>query len=66
MIYDIIIVTVGSVSVVGSIWAGYLMHKHRREIRIYKQVKQETGFEVPKWLLQVYESTFRSSSSKGQ
>ncbi len=42
------------------------MHKHRREIRIYKQVKQETGFEVPKWLLRVYESTFRPDNEGRQ
>jgi hypothetical protein len=62
MIYDVIIVTVGSISIVGAVWAGYLTHKHRREVRIYKQVKLETGYEVPKWLLRVYESTFRPSS----
>lgn len=70
MLYDVIVITVGSVSVVGAIVSGYLMNKHRRKIRVVGIVKAETGIAMPKWMLRLYESTFNpdsenKTSSKG-
>lgn len=67
--YDVAIITVGSVSVIGAIVSGFLMNRHRRKIRVVGIVKTETGIAMPNWMLRLYESTFNpdseNTSSKG-
>ena len=60
--YDAAIITAIAVSFVGIIWASYQLRKHRREIKIVGIVKAETGIKPPKYLLKLYEATFRPDS----
>ncbi len=51
--YDVAIVTLGTVSIIGAAWAGYKMSRHSREVRVYQQVRLEYPLGVwphlPKW-----------------
>lgn len=56
-------VIIGAITIcfVGIVWASVMMERHRREIRIYKQIKADpylNGIKCPRWIIQLFHSTF--------
>ena len=60
--YDFCITTAIVCSFVGIVWGTVKLEQHRREIRIIKQIKADpflNGIKLPKYLLRLFEATFR-------
>ncbi len=61
-VYSIVVTSAIVVSFLGIIYGTVMLERHRREIRITKQIKADpylNGIKLPKYLLRLFEATFR-------
>lgn len=61
-VYDVLVTSAIIGSFIGIISGTVLLERHRREIRITKQIKADPfldGIKLPKYLLRLFEATFR-------